>query len=233
MIQTLNLSVPSGIHCSQNKDPRIVPPANIKIFPNQHNVTKIKVDSIFADSVEWKQAKLKEIHVNSHSGYSHIPDEVMGRILTGQDELEVFEKCGPVNESIFNLTGNDLKSLENLKISVTVRESFELSKLRKLKNLDLCIHLSKEDSSEDVNSFVCLLENDSLEKLELESSDICLTELTMKQIGLNFPQLKKLMITSKSSINNINVILRHFNKLETLHWCSNNFKDYYKFQTLN
>lgn len=156
VLNKLDLRVPTCYYFRQNGE--VVPATNIKLFPNQHNIKYIYTDNVFADCFEWNQARLKKIDINTGYGIS---EEVMERILRGQDEVESLDMFVEVNEHIFNLVCKEVKSLVKLNIRVKICGGHsELSELRKLKFLDLVLW-----SNENVSSFVYFLQNDSLEKL--------------------------------------------------------------------
>lgn len=164
-----------------------------KLFSNQHNIKKITTPCEFINFFESKQAKFKEIEVERN----YIPDDDIQNFLLGQDEVEKL-KINYIDEIIVNLICNELKSLINLEIAfvstLTTLERAELSKLRNLKNLRLDFHNPKDQ----INKFLSLAQNESLEKLKLKSEFTSLTEEAMRQLGLNFPNLKELEVRSKS-----------------------------------
>lgn len=211
---------------------RNAPAAKIKFFQNQQNIKKIAINKDFADNFEWSQVKLEEIDFTRSFSYS--ADGIVEKMLSGQNEVETFTMYEADN-ILLNGICSKLQSLVYLTISdfsKVLQGPPELFKLPNLKYLDLTLqylYLPSDIPCGDVNNFLSLLRHKSLEHLIVSCKDNRLTELTMTQIGLNFPQLKSLQLVSKSPLNIINAIFQNCENLKSLTWYSLD-SEVYKFQ---
>jgi hypothetical protein len=178
-----------------------------KIFLNQKRIKKIKTSHKLANCFDWKNLKLKSLEFSNFVGFDHI--------LIGQNQIETF-KSYIMNQSSLNAICNEMTSLVHLQLlnlQVDGGESFKLWKLRNLKTLN--IRITRADEIE-INNFLSFLQNDNIENLTICGYKINLNELLIKQLAVNLPRLNYLHVTSQTSINAINAILRDFPNLEVL-----------------
>jgi hypothetical protein len=191
------------------------------LFPNQHNIKKIKTIMMTANRFVWKNLKLKSLEIRA------IDKEDL--ILNGQDQIETFNANIVINtRPFFKAICKELKALVELNIGrlrVSARHYFELWKLQNLKVLKIDKIIGKEFN---VNKFLSHLISTQLENLQLGSN--CLLEQTINQLTVNMPNLKELhLLKLNTSINVVNSIIQNFPNLEILEFDTRNF-DNYKFQ---
>jgi hypothetical protein len=114
------------------------------------------------------------------------------------DELEYFYSSR-VNQTSLKLICNELKSLVELHVTnVDTQGTLEISKLRKLKSLNITIY---NETSENANTFLSFMSSSSIETLSTEIWNFAIEDSTVAHIGFNFPQLKELKFESRPSIN--------------------------------
>lgn len=179
-----------------------------KLFPNQNNIKKIIACEKAIKVLVWKQTNLKEIQVECRTGID------IEEVLKEKGELETLKIRG-MDDNVFKLVCNELKSLVNLSVKVN-QDSLgvpELHKLRFLKTLFL-----EANDAEDINNFLSFTRNNSLEKLTLKCYPNTLTEATIIQLRLNFPNLKEIFIKSSLSSQIVNAIVQNFPNLRTFEW---------------
>jgi len=130
----------------------------------------------------------------------------------------------------FQILCNELEALEDLDIENIEEEStddldfIDFCKLEKLKKCNLELRFTNRTSP----SILDRLSHMSLSVLSLNVSGI---KVNMQQMGYNFPQLKRLALTSsKSSLNILNSIIQYFPKLESLFFYGFGTEDEYVFE---
>jgi len=128
---------------------------------------------------------------------------------------------------------SELKSLVYLNICVIEVEDNEftyLSKLKNLKSLKLKLtHFAGCDPN--LNESLSLAANDSLQELDLECNGRTLTRFTITHLGMNMPELNHLRLRCKSSISELNSIVQHYQKLESLEFSTqDDHHDRYRFE---
>jgi hypothetical protein len=190
-----------------------------KLFVNQRNIKKVTTSLKCAVFLDWSQIKLKSLRIDD---YDHLGSkELLEKVLTGQDEMEkLYFYCD--NPSLLNPIIKELKSLVELHIEPYILSGEglpELAKLSKLKILNIFYYLNLDASN--FISFLNLTRNNGVEKLQVCCGNTDLSEFTISQLGVNFPNVKELKLESKSSINVINTTLQSFPNLEGLRFIPN------------
>lgn len=200
----------------------ILDDVKFELFLNQLKIQKVTIDDYMINLIEWKKLKLKEINLFR---CNDIKNSEFEKLLVGQSEVETFT-CNGINKFSFDLICEELKSLINLEITLESVGSPQLSNLHKLKKLSI-----QTQESIDFNKLLSSTQNKSLETFTLDYRKSNLTEETMLQFGLNFPNIKDIKLQSKSPINVINAIIQNCQNLESLKLESNEvYGDVYNFQ---
>jgi hypothetical protein len=190
-----------------------------KLFINQHNIKKVNTSLQYTGFLDWSGTKIKLLCTSPDHDEQHTK-ELLVRLLTGQDEMEQFY-CHYVDLLLLKPIIGELKSLEELHIITRkpcVEGIPELSKLHKLKTLDIQCHDHINPPSPNIISFLNLTRNSSVEELKVYCKLVSLPDFTIIQLSVNFPSVKELTLHSKSTINVINTILQNFPNLESLHF---------------
>jgi len=131
----------------------------------------------------------------------------------------------------FKILCNELLALEDLRIRVIKVESTnDLANFYKLEKLRKCNLIALNFPNDLISSALDRLSHKSLTELHLVICGFTVTASKVQLLGSNFPQLKKICLSAKSSLKILNSMIKYFPNLEELELYASGISDDYVFQ---